>query len=160
MGKKWPNFAKKMRYWPDFPYLGYFSAILSPFPTSNYFSNGQPRQRECRLNFRKMSKKCPKTVPKLSGGTGNTIFRHFFDVFFLFGRCFGDPVQCSPITRLFSTLFSFFPIFGVRPTFHCAPAPHDCRPNPGKHPVPQGPCHIQKTTVILIQYGGGKKIRR
>ena len=24
-------------------------------------------------------------------------------------------------------------------------------------PVPQGPCHIKNTTVLLIHYGGGKK---
>ena len=27
-------------------------------------------------------------------------------------------------------------------------------------PVPQGPSHIKHTAVILIRYGGGKKIRR
>ena len=39
-----------------------------------------------------MSTKRPKNVEKmsenLSGGTENTIFRHFLDIFCLFGRCF------------------------------------------------------------------------
>ena len=36
---------------------------------------------------------------------------------------------------------------------------HPPKPLPQGH-QPQGPCHIKNTTVILIHYGGGKKIRR
>ena len=53
---------------------------------------GQPRKSECRQNARKMSKKCPKNAQKLSGGAENTIFGHFLDNFWLFGRC------CSLVT--------------------------------------------------------------
>ena len=35
-----------------------------------------------------MSEKCPKNVRKMSGRAENTIFRHFFDSFCLFGRRF------------------------------------------------------------------------
>ena len=45
---------------------------------------GQPRERECRQNVRKISEKCPKS----SRGTANTIFGHFLGIFGLFGRCF------------------------------------------------------------------------
>ena len=49
---------------------------------------GQPRRWESRQNVRKMSKKCPKIVQKLSRGAESTIFGHFLDNFCLFGRCF------------------------------------------------------------------------
>ena len=39
-------------------------------------------------NVDKMSEKCRTNVRKLSGGTGNTIFGQFLDIFCLFGRCF------------------------------------------------------------------------
>ena len=63
-----------------------------------------------------MSRKCPKNVQKLSGGTANTIFGHILDIFCLFGRCFclvtlsnARPLQiCGLFMVLFSWLFRGF----------------------------------------------------
>ena len=79
---------------------------------------GQPRTRECRQNIRKMSKKCPKNVQKLSGGAENTIFGHFLTIFaYLVDASVWYPVQCAPITSFgfVKTPFCYTPL-GLSPS--------------------------------------------
>ena len=47
------------------------------------------QQQRMSTNVQKMSEKCPKNIPKLSGGAENTIFGHPLDNPCLFGQCFG-----------------------------------------------------------------------
>ena len=73
----------------------------------------QARERGMSTNVRKMSKKCPRNVQKLSKGAENTIFGLFLDIFCLFGRCSclmtlsnARPLQCLIMAQHHSLLQS------------------------------------------------------
>ena len=68
------------------------------------FVTGKSLDHPDKGNVDKMSEKCrkmPENVQKLSGGTANTISRKFVGHLLPIWSVllFGDPVQCSPVTR-------------------------------------------------------------
>ena len=64
----------------------------------------------------KMGKKWPKNTEKMENRANFPFFRYFSAIFFPFS-----------IGASFPRFSHFFPIFVVRPVFHCVAGPHDCK---------------------------------